>query len=34
MKKLLFLFILMLTSMLASANDGDTFSEETVEGVL
>jgi hypothetical protein len=34
MKKLLFLFILMLTPMLASANDGDTFSEETVEGVL
>ena len=34
MKKLLFLFILMLSPMLASANDGDTFSEETVEGVL
>ena len=34
MKKLLFLFVLMLSPMLASANDGDTFSEETVEGVL
>ena len=34
MKKLLFFFILMLSPMLASANDGDTFSEETVEGVL
>ena len=34
MKKLLSLFILMLLPMLASANDGDTFSEETVEGVL
>ena len=34
MKKLLFLFILMLSPMLASADDGDTFSEETVEGVL
>ena len=34
MKKLLFLSILMLLPMLASADDGDTFSEETVEGVL
>ena len=34
MKKHLFLFILMLLPMLASAEDGDTFSEETVEGVL
>ena len=34
MKKLLSLFILALLPMLASANDGDTFSEETVEGVL
>ena len=34
MKKLLFLFILMLSPMLASADDGDMFSEETVEGVL
>ena len=34
MKKLLFLFILMLSPMLASADDGDMFSEETVEGAL
>ena len=34
MKKLLFLFILMLSPILASADDGDMFSEETVEGVL
>ena len=34
MKKLLFLFVLMLSPMLASANDDDTFNEETVEGVL
>ena len=34
MKKHLFLFILMLLPILASANDGDTFSEETAEGVL
>ena len=34
MKKLLCLLILMVSPMLASANDGDTFSEETVEGVL
>ncbi|MBR4363913.1 MAG: leucine-rich repeat protein [Prevotella sp.] len=33
MKKLLLLSILMLLPMLASADDGDTFSEETVEGV-
>ena len=34
MKKLLSLFILMHLSMLVSANDGDTFSAETKEGVL
>ena len=34
MKKLLSLFILMHLSMLVSANDGDTFSAETIEGVL
>ena len=28
------LFILLISPMLANANDGDTFSEETVEGVL
>ena len=34
MKKLLFSFILLLSPMMASADDGDTFSEKTVEGVL
>ena len=34
MKKLLSLFILMHLPMLVSANDGDTFSAETKEGVL
>ena len=34
MKKLLFLSILTLLPMLASAVDGDTFTEKTVEGVL
>ena len=34
MKKLLSLFILMHLPMLVSANDGDTFSAETIEGIL
>ena len=34
MKKTIILTILMLLPMLASANDGDTFSGKTVEGVL